>query len=119
MIYVMETNLVLFVCCYDLHAGIEEKAIFLICPTMKLYAKTFIYNSVIPKYHHHHHHHGTSANLQWFSNERIMGYSDVLKAQSAMASITSCYKTNGTRSLKNLQPRSFSSFALKTTLRNI
>ena len=34
----METNLVLFVCCYDLHAGIEDKAIFLICPTMKLYA---------------------------------------------------------------------------------
>ena len=54
--------------------------------------------SFAPKYHHHHHHHRrTSSNLQWFSNERIMGYSDVLKAQSAIASITSCYKTNGIR----------------------
>ena len=30
--------------------------------------------------------------LQWFSNDRITGYSDVLKADSAIACITSCRK---------------------------
>lgn len=35
---------------------------------------------------------GLDSYLQWFSNERITGKSEVLKALSAMASITSCPK---------------------------